>query len=285
MATLGRRKNRVRPLITAFVVLLLVGFFVHAVNSRTDGSSNPVTSGTLFLAEPFLRAGSAVRDRAGAVWQSLFASQDLRDENERLREELAQLRVDKATERSRQALASLTQDISTNIPSGAYDLVPAAVLSGPAPGGPRVLWLGVGRDKALLPGMVVLSPQGIVGMVEEVYDTTALVQLITDPMANWGAEVDGRGEIGLLRGTGTDDMIEFHFNRTAVNAQTGDMVVSSGMTGSLAPGGVPFGEIREVTYNKKGEPIAIVQLPEEPARLRTVFVLPEVRIPTEFPPQ
>lgn len=127
--------------------------------------------------------------------------------------------------------------------------------------------------------MIVLGAYGIVGEVTKVYQRTSLVELVTDEAAVWGAEVDARGDLGLAKGTGDPSFIEFHFNLSSTETEPGETLVSSGMAGSIAPGGVPFGKVQELRRSKEGEVVAIVRLPEPPEELRTMFVLPQRRIP------
>ena len=281
MATLGRRSNRIGSTATICVALVLSGLFLGAVQSRRAEKSDSIDQTSASAAGPLLRAGAAIRQQGDALHQSLFGAAGLAAENETLRAEIAKLKLESANAESRRALDSLTQAISTNVASGSFDLVPAPVLSGPAPGGRQQLWISLGREQGMETGMVAMAAEGIVGVVSKVYDKTAIVLLVTDAKAKWGAELGSTGELGILQGTGDPHTVMFRFSRTTANAEAGESVVSTGMAGSLAPGGVPFGRVTELSKSKKGEPIAIVELAIEPGLLRTVFILPAVRIPTE----
>lgn len=281
MATLGRRSSRIGSTATICVALVLAGLFLGAVQSRRAETSDSIDQTSGAAAGPLLRAGAAIRQQGDVLHQSLFGAEALATENEALRAEVARLKLESANAQARRTLDTLNQEISTNIASGSFDLIPAPVLSGPAPGGRQQLWIALGRQQGLETGMVVMAAEGIIGLVSKVYDQTALVLLITDAKAKWGAELGSTGELGILQGTGDPRTAMFRFSRTTANAEAGEAVVSTGMAGSLAPGGVPFGRVVELSHSKKGEPVAIVELAVEPGRLRTVFILPTVRIPTE----
>lgn len=281
MATLGRRKTRFDKLIKATIALLLLGLLVQVITGDDPESRNPLASAVVFAANPFMRLGAAVHEGMGALWLSVFSAQRLQEENVRLREQLATGGLNESATRSREALDWLTQEVSTNIPPGTFELISAPVLALPPTSGRQIAWIGAGSDDGLEPGMIVLGVHGIVGEVDAVYTSSALVELVTDERAVWGAEVEKAGGMGLLQGTGDPLLVEMHFDVTAIEAKAGDRVVSSGMAGSIAPGGVPFGKIQEIKTNKRGEPIAVVRLPEKPGKLRTVFVLPQRRIPFE----
>ncbi len=281
MATLGRRKNRVELLIRSLVGMLLAGLVFQVIAGPGASGGNFFSNGVMLVASPFLRAGAAAHRGMESVWTGVFSADALRAENAALREQVASLHVENPARRATEALAYLTQEISTAIPAGTFELMPVPVLSLAPARGRQVAWIDAGREQGLSPGMIVLGAHGIVGEVDEVFATTALVELVTDSRAAWGAEVDGRGEIGVLSGTGDPELVEMRFERTSQRAEPGDIVVSSGMAGSIAPGGVPFGVIEKIATNKQGEAVAIVRLSEKPGSLRTLFVLPHARIPFE----
>ncbi len=283
MATLRRKNSRTRRIATFTLVLILLALVMQAIESRHPTEERAARGFFAALATPVLMIGGALRHGTENVWLTFRGTEQLREENERLRQELLEAQLEGHRTLSAEALATLSHEVSTNIPKGTWDLQPVPVLSGPVTGGRQVLWIAAGSRDGIRSGMVVLGPRGIAGVVEEVHESMSLVQLVTDRRSVWGAEIEGRSELGMLRGTGDSRRAEFHFNRTAVFADALDTVVSSGMAGSLAPGGVLFGVVEELVYNRQGEPVAIVRLPEEPARLRTVFVLPLERLPETGP--
>ena len=279
MATLRRKSSRFRRLATFTTIFILLALALQVIESRHAAEERAVRGVFATAAAPLLKLGSAVRHGTESIWLAVRGTEELREENERLRRELLEAGLERQRNLSVEALASLSHEVSTNIPKGTWDLQPVPVLSGPVSGGRQVLWIAAGEADGIRSGMVVLGPRGIAGVVEEVHGSMSLVQLVTGHRSVWGAEIEDRSELGLLRGTGDPRRAEFHFNRTVISADVGDVAVSSGMAGSLAPGGVPFGTVEEIVYNRTGEPVAMVRLPEEPGRLRTVFVLPLERLP------
>jgi rod shape-determining protein MreC len=284
MLTTRRQKLLHSPLLPAATILIAATLFVGAVEAR-DGQGLPIAQrAARTFAIPFLKAGASIHGAAGSFWSGFFGSRALESENVRLREEIAALRVDSSRERALDALASVSHHISTNVPYGTWDLIASPVLSGPIAADRQQLWIGRGERDGIARGMVVLSSGGIVGLVTEVMEDSALVELLTDRKSTWGAEIDRRSEFGLVKGTNNPAQVEFHFEKTAFRAEVGDSVVTSGMKGSVAPGGLPFGKISRIEESRSGERIAIVDLPEQPTALRTVFVLPLQRIDWEPAP-
>ncbi len=257
-----------RPLLAAALAILLLQAIL----------GDSLRGWVMPLGAPFLEAGGWVRDRGAIVWTALFDAERLRKENESLKKDVLEDRLQAAAQEADRTVAFLAQHVSTHVPPGAFELVAAPVLVGPAARGPRQLWVGLGSDDGVETGHVVLGPEGIVGEVADVHRAISRVELVTDRDAAWGAAVGEEAELGMLRGTGAPDLAEFHFHRTVATAKPGDPVFSSGMAASLAPGGIPFGVVEEVTHNAEAQPVALVRLPMAPGSLRTVFVLRQTRV-------
>ena len=279
MATLGRPENRLRAVGVTAVALILSGLCIDAIDRHSPGGGNPVSRALVAASSPFMKLGSSLHRGAEHTWNGIFGSQRLAAENDELRQELMELRIKASIERSEGVLAERRAEISTNLPSVGSELIAAPVLAGPASPGRRVLWIGAGVEQGVRSGMIVLGPHGIIGSVADVHASTALVELVTDHKAAWGAQVAGSNELGLLRGTGDPLKLELHFDRTVAKVAEGQAIISSGMSGSIAPGGIPFGEVDSVALNKQGEPVAVVRLPDDPTAMRTVFILPLDRVP------
>ncbi|CAN5260197.1 hypothetical protein BH09SUM1_BH09SUM1_27460 [soil metagenome] len=280
MATLGRRQSQWKPLAGASAALLMVGFFIQ---SSMSGSAPavPLRDGVVALGSPFVRLGAGVHDKASSLWAGNFGADALKAENDELRAELVTLRLQQGTQAAKDNLAALSQTASTIFPRASVTPIAAPVISAPRPNERQILWIDAGVAQGIRRGMVVAGPYGIIGAVDNVYETMAQVRLITDAKSTWGGEIDGLAEPGLVKGTGDGATVQFHFDRTLTSAREGALVVTSGMNGSAAPAGTPFGKIEKITVNKKGEPMAVVRLEQNPALLRTVFVLPVTRISVE----
>lgn len=73
--------------------------------------------------------------------------------------------------------------------------------------------------------MTVLSQYGIAGVVKDVYPTTALIQLASDPGFRIGARIAGTQQIGILTGRGTRSAsLQLLDNSTTV--KEGDVLLS-----------------------------------------------------------
>jgi rod shape-determining protein MreC len=94
--------------------------------------------------------------------------------------------------------------------------------------------------------MTVLSGEGLVGVVKEVYAQSALVMLATDPEFKVGVRVAGTQQIGILSGTGSKrGQLQLLDNQNIV--KPGDVLLARGSTNNrpFVPG-VPIGFVSTV---------------------------------------
>jgi len=106
------------------------------------------------------------------------------------------------------------------------------------------LTLGKGSRDGVLGNMVVTVPQGLVGMVEDVTETQAVVRTVVDPQSRIGITVRGRGGQGVAMGLpgGNIQVTDF---MEAEPVRVGDLVETSSI-GGMYPRGVLVGTVVEV---------------------------------------
>ncbi len=108
----------------------------------------------------------------------------------------------------------------------------------------RTAWINRGSDSGIRRGMPVITERGLVGRIQEVYATTARVQLLTDPeLAVNVIFLDSRAEGVLsaqLNGELWVDMID-----QDREIRVGELVLTSGLGGNY-PAEIPIGEVISV---------------------------------------
>ncbi|MDK2970615.1 MAG: rod shape-determining protein MreC [Candidatus Sumerlaeota bacterium] len=283
MPTLARTRHRPRRLAVAAGALVALSAAMLFVQSRVTPAP-AVRQAGVSVSLPLVEAGAGIRERSANVWTGLFEADQLRAENERLRESIATLRLQKAAAETLAAERAQAGELAAALPAFAPHSRPAPVIAPLLDGRERLLWIGLGQADGIAEGQAVLGPEGLLGAVRDVYDHHALVLLSTDPQSRWGGEVRERGELGIVHGTGSTDSLEFRLERTAATLEPGDVVQTSGTRGSLIPAGIPLGVVDKVSVTGAGERRARLIVPEVAGDLRTVFVLDARQIEWE-PPQ
>jgi rod shape-determining protein MreC len=222
----------------------------------------------------FAEIQRAATSAFGAVrtnWTSYVALQSVHDENERLRQEVAELRVGLQQER---ALAQQSRTLQQLLDmKSALDLstTAASVIAGGASPEFRTITIDKGTGDGLAPDMAVVAPAGVVGRIILPTNRASKVQLLIDRDAAAGAIVERSRAQGVVVGTGEGRFRLDHVTGAA-DLEVGDRVVTSGIEG-IYPKGFLIGQI-ESLERQSGEFINVVVRPAvEFSALETVLVV------------
>lgn len=231
------------------VVLVLACLTLIAFDARAVDRSpfDPLRTGVqALLAPPERVAGSAGNAVAGAVdgLGDLGGDerQRLREENARLRGELARV---EATERRLADLDALLRLKD----AGGYTVVPARVVSaGSGLGFERTVTVDAGSRDGVEVDQTVVTGDGLVGRTLRVGPWTSVVLLLDDRGFAVGARSTAEGTLGLARGDGPGRL-------TYVQVRGGRVTAGEGLltTGSdtFVPG-VPVGRVTDVDTTPGG---------------------------------
>ena len=237
------------------LVLLMVGDRIPQTSLRGIGSA---------LFSPLDRV-VMTGDRLAAAW---LENQELHTRLARLEIENARLRLEGEENRRLRDQFGLP---------GFRDptLRPVEVLSFSGDRIPSSITLSQGGRGGVHTGDIVVTSEGLVGRVSEVYPLTSRATLLTDPNTAVACEVESTGVLGILRFTATPKPA---LGLTAVpfadTVLVGQRVLTSGLS-LRYPRGIPVGRIASVGQDPGGLVQAITV---EPAarltRLRHVFLIP-----------
>ena len=177
---------------------------------------------------------STMRDQSAQITE-------LTAENEQLRNELTTLVGDKARADALDTLLKVAG-------AGGYRFVPAEVIAvGPAQDFAWTVTIDAGRNDGIEPDMSVINGQGLVGRVLKTTASTSTVVLIVDATSAVGGRIAGTEEIGIVAGTGQQDVLEFQLLDPMAEVRAGDALVTFGSKGGrpFAPG-IPIGEVIDI---------------------------------------
>jgi rod shape-determining protein MreC len=238
-----RRSTRHRFLL---VLLVLTSITVITVDVRGGGSGamESVRRGARDAFAPVQSVADDVVNPVSDFFGGLFRYGHLKSENARLRRQLAdargQVNSSKNTDRERQELLALQKlTFAGNTPSVAARVVATS---------PSNFQLTVEIDKGLpagiQKGMPVVTGAGLVGKVVAVSQERATVLLLTDPSFNVGIRLSGSGDVGVARGNGTRQPLPVDLVDVGTKVGGGEVVVTSGLQGSVFPPDIPVGKVR-----------------------------------------
>ena len=261
-------------------LVLLAGVIVLqvlmlAVQIKRDSQGRLIRVWTVGAVSPFERAGSSGFGWIRNSWRHYFALQNTSKENEQLRHEndalklqIAQLQG-KATEADRLAALLNFRQSHADVP-----MIAARVIGVSAGTASQTIQLDRGERDGIRKNMGVITPDGAVGKVVEVYPNATQVLLLTDKESGAGAMVAESRIQSPVGGQGEPLLVmKYVPNDDAVNL--GEHVITSGMD-RIFPRDIPVGIVAEI---KAGNPFKQIRI--KPAanleRLEEVLVLLSLR--------
>lgn len=197
---------------------------------------------------PLARGIEFVRSGTVEAARSYFLLAGARQENERLKAELAKLKLEKhflenelATAQRAQALAAF----QARTPSKTL----AARIIGTGPGvNSKVVFVDRGLGSGIMKGMAVVTPDGIVGKVIAAYPTASQVMLITDPSFAAGVISQKNRVHGTVKGTG-HSVLTVEYVQNEQKVEVGEIFFTSG-DDRIFPKGLPVGAATVVREGK-----------------------------------
>jgi len=193
------------------------------------------------------RATSSVLNGFRGAWTGYIALRHVRAENEALRQELANARVEVQRQR---ALADRTRSLETILGlSNSIELQTSAAQIIGAAASPdfRTVTIDKGSVHQLRADMAVLAPTGVVGRVVIAGPRASRVQLLVDRNASAGALIVRSRAQGVVVGAG-DDRLRLDYVSETQDVAVGDTVVTSGIDG-IYPKGFVIGRVESVDKN------------------------------------
>ncbi|MCL6566768.1 MAG: rod shape-determining protein MreC [Acidobacteriia bacterium] len=236
--------SRHRPLVV-LAATLLAQVLLLAVQIKRDQDVRLIRVWAVRLITPVQDAASWTWAKLTGAWQGYVAlrgtyreNQALHQENQQLKLRLAQLEA-RAAEAER--LAALL-DFRHNYPD--YPMVFARVIGASVDRGSRIFFIDRGSSDGLAKAMPVITPDGVVGRVEQVFAGTAQVLLLTDKESGVGAMLETSRTQGVIRGSGAPTLtLDYIVNEQPV--AVGERVLTSGQD-RIFPKGLPIGTVLQV---------------------------------------
>lgn len=210
------------------------------------------------------------------VWQNYIELVGVRNENERLRNEIRKLRQEKFHLWEAELQNDRLKKLLGLKGNSTYDVVSANVIAGsPSLLRSQVVIIDKGSENGISEGMPVATYEGIVGRILLVGEKSSEVILITDDISAVDAYIHRTRARGIVKGTGDGCIMEYLEKKADVSV--GDKVISSGKDGFF-PKEVVIGTVVEteasggfirarvlpdMDLNSLEEVVVILKLPEE----------------------
>ena len=269
------------------VLIILPALVLRASLAR--GTPSALDQALLRLTAPLEAGISWVIEGIAGTWSRYVALVDVEAENRELREDNERLRKQLAAMARRAYDVAALEDVAAVKKRTPADTLGARVIGAPLSPQFRVVRLRIDRGgREVATDMPVITSQGPVGRIDKVYGDYADVVLISDPASHIDVVIrdpaqpagQASGARGILKGLGRPDSyactIEWLERQggpaTQSRVKVGDEVVTSGL-GASFPAGLIVGKITRVGGDDGMFQSVEVQPTVDVSRVRAVMVL------------
>lgn len=269
-------RRRIIDWVLTGLLLLIPALVLRASLSR--GEPSAVDETVLRITAPLQTAVSWIAEGIGGIWGGYIALVDVESENRELREDNEKLRKELATMSRKAFDVQALEELALVKKRIAADMIGARVIGAPLTPF-RVSRLRIDRGaNEVQREMAVIAGTGPVGVIEKVFGDYADVILVSDTRSKIDVIVKRTGRRGFLRGLGRDDSYACTItslelaSQSDQRAQVGDEIVTSGV-GSIFPPGLLIGKITKLDGDDGMFQKVEVEPSVDVSRVRAVMVL------------
>ena len=225
------------------VVLLQV--LLLAVQIKRDSQGRLIRVWTVSAVSPVERSGAWGVGKVRDAWRHYFALSDTARQNEQLRRENGELKLEimqlqgKSAEADRLAALLNFKQKQNKVP-----MVVARVIGSSADPNSNILYIDQGQRDGIRKNMGVITPEGVVGKVMEAYRDASQVLVVTDRDSGVGAMIADSRIQSPVGGTG-EPLLNMKYVGNDDEVAVGSRVVTSGMD-RIFPKDLPVGVITQV---------------------------------------
>ncbi len=239
---------RNKPLVITVILVIIILVLLVSTSNTQNISGGQTVAGGVFV--PVQRFFYQMTDNISSFFESSFSTTDLAKENQDLQSELATLKSELSDydelQKENERLSALL-DYEQQHTEYTFKV---AGISAKDPG----IWfdsftINVGSADGIAVDMPVVTPDGVVGRVEEVGLNWAKVMTVIDGQSGVSCIVERTRDVGSVRGrmenTPDDPLLDMDFLPIDTDIQVGDNILTSGI-GGIYPKGLMIGQVVEV---------------------------------------
>ncbi len=210
------------------------------------------------------------------TWYGYVDLHNVRKQNLALQAEIDHLRMEKAQLSEEAGQARRLQALLGFKEHFASATVHAQVIAGSGTEQSRIVTIDRGASSGLAVDMPVVTPDGIVGKVKDVFRSSAQVLLINDRESGAGVVMRQSRLQGILKGSSRGQVF-ISYIMSDEKVEVGEQVVTSGGD-RIYPKGFPVGVVTSIAPDRDNDPFLAIQV--KPAadldRLEEVLVITKV---------
>ena len=246
--------NRYRNL-TVLLLAILGQLVLLAYQVKSNGEVRLIRVWAVTAVTPLARAIETGRSGLSHFFDDYFVLLDVREQNKRMKTELDRINMENQFLRTELDTADRAKSLAIFQSRSPSKTVAAHIIGNTTGSGAKTVIVDRGSTNGVEKGMAVITPDGIVGKVVDVYPTAAFVLLATDPSFAAGVISQKNRVHGTLKGQGGNKAI-VDYVQNEENVEQGEWFYTSGDDG-VFPKGLPAGEVTSVHPGKARKEIFV----------------------------
>ena len=269
--------SRIRAILIVAVLLALI----LTVISSLTGFSLPdmLVKGVL---TPIRSGVSKLTDRAEQFYSYMFRYESVAAENERLKEELAEIE-----DRARQADSVARENdrlrnlLELPLMQEGYDVVDSYIISHSSSDWSSTFTINRGTNVGLAEGLCVITANGeLVGLIDEVGPNYSVVKSVLDSSLEISASIASSGYNGMVKGgysTGLEGLLRMSYLPSDATIRNNDQIVTTGST--VYPRDLVLGYVVDAGFDDTGvSKFALLEPAADIGALEQVFIITNYNI-------
>ncbi len=243
---LGRFRNLI--VLAAILFAQIVGLAIQVKRPAQQGDTRLIRVWAVSAITPLEKAVVSTQNFFYGGWHNYVYLRGVRRENRELRAELDQMKLDQVRLREDAEMARRIQSLLAFKEQHIDATVAAQVIGTSGSDQSRVLYIDKGSSDGIRTDLAVITPNGIVGKVVQVFPDSAQVLPINDQLSGVGVMLQNTRLQGILRGA-ANGTTTVQYVMADERVVPGEGVVTSGGD-RIFPKGLPVGKVVDVTPGK-----------------------------------
>jgi len=207
---------------------------------------------------PVERVTHAVGSGAGHAWSDYIDLRHVRQQNKELQQQLARMRIEEAAISEDALEGRRLQAMLGFRESYVGSTVAAEVIGASGSEQTHMLTIDKGSRDGLRPDMAVITQNGVVGKLRDVFPATSEVLEINDPSSGAGVLLASTRIRAILRGTLTG-RVQIGNLTADSRIQPGEQVLTSGGD-QVYPRGLPVGVVESIAADPDHQPYTAIRV-------------------------
>lgn len=269
--------------ILILIIAVLLAAITAVASYALKGTANPLSNALGVVTTPIRNGVSSFVGWAEGVYNYSFRYQELEEENQRLRSQIAELE-----EKAREGEAAskenelLREALGLRAKRSDFVLESARVTARSTSNWASTLTLSKGSVQDVAAGDCVVDAAGnLVGIIDEVGSNYSVMITVVDANLQMGGIVSRTDSTAMLEGDFTlmqEGLLKMTYLPENTELLTGDLVLTSGLTG-IYPSGLVVGAIESLHTDPSGmSRYAVLAPAADLDRLVEVFIIKEFDI-------